>query len=158
MPWPQSQVLLPIFLSQPLLHSVARGGRSVSSGGVHGSVLVSAWSYHAPSHCAPFLGQVPLMVGMEHLPMPLQPLYLLCHQPGTSSFHLFFQPAPSLPFISDQSVPASCLFYSRAVFPADTLHTSWSLLAPGLSSGRISGSLTTVSPAPSPGRCSSGVK
>lgn len=94
--------------------------RPASSGGMHGSCLVSAWSYRAPSHCTPLLSRVPLVAGMEHLSMPLGLLYLLCPQPGTSPSSAFCQQTPSVPLVSDQTFPASGLFfffYSRAVFP-----------------------------------------
>lgn len=69
------------------------GGLSHQVVSVHGSVLVSAWSYQAPSHCTPLLGQVPLVAGTAHLSTPVSV------PPGTSS--IFFPASPSLPFVSD---------------------------------------------------------
>lgn len=148
--WSQSQMLLSIFLSRPLLQCCLREACLIWW------CLSVALSYQAPSHCTPLLGQVPLVAGTAHLSTPAS--VPPGPPPGTSS--IFFQPALLFPLFQISQF-LLLVFFTAGQFSLLTIsehHNSWFLLPLGLSSGRISGSLTTVSPSPSLGRCSSGLK
>lgn len=87
--WSQSQMLLSIFLSQPLLQCCLRETCLIR----WCLSMALSWCQPGPSHCTPLLGQVPLVAGTAHLSTPAS--VPPGPPPGTSS--IFFQPALLFP-------------------------------------------------------------